>query len=66
MEKLVVCQSLHPSLSTPPPSLTFRDQFNFRLTESMVAVLIYILHMVVQLQFLGLGLGLGLQFLTIN
>jgi len=49
MEKILVRQFLYPSFITPPPTLSFSDQFAFRPTGSTVAALIYILHTVTQL-----------------
>jgi len=49
MERLIVRQFLYPSFITPPPTLSFEDQFAFRPTGSIAAALIYILHTVTQL-----------------
>jgi len=49
MQRLIVRQFLYPSFITPPPTLSFKDQFAFRPTGSTAAALIYILHTVTQL-----------------
>jgi len=49
MEKVVVRQYLYPSFNTPPPTLSFSDQFSFRPKCSTVAALIYILRTITQL-----------------
>jgi len=49
MEKTVVRHFIYPALSTPPPFLTFRDQFAYLPTGSTTAAVIQILHTVTHL-----------------
>jgi len=49
MERLIIRQFLYPSFITPPPTLSFEDQFAFCPTDLTTAALIYILHTVTQL-----------------
>jgi Reverse transcriptase (RNA-dependent DNA polymerase) len=45
LERIVVTDYVYPSLSSPPPGLTFSDQFTFQCT----AVLIHLLHTITTL-----------------
>jgi hypothetical protein len=44
MEKTIVSRFLYPTLLTPPPALSFNDQFAFRPSGSTTAALITMLH----------------------
>ena len=44
MERLVVTHFIYLSILTPPPSLSFGDQYAFRPTGSLAAALITLLH----------------------
>jgi len=44
MEQTVVQSYLYPAFLSPPPSLSFSDQFAFRSTGSPTAAIIYLLH----------------------
>jgi len=49
MERIVVTDYIYPSLQSPPPTLTFIDQFAFQPTSSTTAALIQLLHTVTTL-----------------
>ena len=49
MERVVVREFLYPSFLTPPPSLTFLDQYAFRPTGSTSAAVISLLHTITTL-----------------
>ena len=44
MERTIVHQFLYPALLNPPPTLSFTDQFAFRLSGSTTAAIISIFH----------------------
>jgi len=44
LEKCVVRRYIYPALSSPPPQLSFDDQFAFRPTGSTTAALVAIMH----------------------
>ena len=49
MERVVVREYLYPAFLTPPPSLTFQDQYAFRPTGSTSAAVISLLHTITNL-----------------
>ena len=49
LERIVVTDYVYPSLSSPPPGLTFSDQFAFQPTGSTTAALIHLLHTITTL-----------------
>lgn len=49
LERLVVTHYIYPSLQSPPPTLSFADQFAFQPTASTTAALIQLLHTVTTL-----------------
>jgi len=49
MERVVVREYLYPSFHTPPPSLTFLDQYAFRPTGSTTAAVISLFHTITTL-----------------
>jgi hypothetical protein len=49
MERTVVRRFIYPALLTPPPSLSFSDQFAFRPTGSPTAAIISLLHTITNL-----------------
>ena len=44
MERTVVRSFIYPTFHSPPPNLTFNDQFAFRPTGSTTSAIIYFLH----------------------
>ena len=49
MERIITRDFVYPAFLTPPPSLSFSDQFAFRPTGSTTAALTFILHTVTNL-----------------
>jgi len=49
MEKVVVRELMYPALLSPPPDLTFADQFAFLPSGSTTAALVYLLCTISQL-----------------
>ena len=49
MERTVVRRYIYPALLTPPPGLSFSDQFAFRPTGSPTAAIISLLHTITNL-----------------
>ena len=49
MEKVVVRELIYPALLSPPPDLTFADQFAFQPSGSTTAALVYLLRTISQL-----------------
>jgi hypothetical protein len=47
MERIVVKDYIYPSLQSPPPGLSFSDQFAFQPSSSTTAALIHLLHTVI-------------------
>jgi len=45
----IVARDIYPSLSLPPPCMSFGDQFAFQPTASTTAALIYLCHTVITL-----------------
>lgn len=49
LERIVVRDFIYPALSTPPPSLSFSDQFAFQPSASTTAALIHLLQSITSL-----------------
>jgi len=49
MEKVVVRELIYPALLSPPPDLTFADQFAFQPSGSTTAAFVYLLRTISQL-----------------
>jgi len=49
VERIVVRDYIYPSLSLPPPGMSFDDQFAFQPTASTTAALIYLFHTITTL-----------------
>jgi gmma-aminobutyric acid receptor subunit gamma/cGMP-dependent protein kinase 2 len=49
LERIVVTDFIYPSFHSPPPTISFSDQFAFQPTASTTAALIYLLHNITSL-----------------